>query len=484
MKDGITKAATFASRGYDYSSSSIFSIGKISFLPRDTTLLTASTSEGYMTVQAVKTPTFSIPTITITIQKDKNADKVAFRNDTSACSAYDEESDQLLSYSCNNATSLQSYDKPSENEIWINKKVASIPLANRFITPYRNGVIGVTPIFDSDEIVNEPIFYTSSLGIKRVPKPEQLAEQNLSFAKIATDTSDRSNKNFLLIGWDGSIYLGTPSDDFSSIEYKYFPPPEKYDSTQVSTICALKGVVASCYVGKSILTPSGDENPDTSTRIDAKYKSIDFTPDTPKILNEHSLGSSLSVDSIYNGDKNTTFALDGKILYKLSNNGRPVEIFSKNIDYVDAANGLYFIRDNSVFKVDKYYSDARLVFKSSHLILKGISSFNGSTYVKASVKGAGGRVYAYRLNNDIHQQDINRLIDVLPLKFSDVKNVSDMDLVGNQLRVRLMTTVNKLSKNRSGAANLENLRENEQLFIEELTKRGISKDNIDIQFSY
>src|SRR3989338_8398179 len=145
--------------------------------------------------------TFSLVQISV-----KNADNIAYMNPISDCSVYDYSSDQLLSYNCKTPTQLYSYSALSGNNIWTNKIAAKSATTTKFMTPYRDGAIGIAPVFDTDAPAEDPLFYISVAGgLKHFPAPENIDESTLRFAKIVTDKIHPENRNFLFISWDGAV---------------------------------------------------------------------------------------------------------------------------------------------------------------------------------------------------------------------------------------------------------------------------------------
>ncbi|OGL23955.1 hypothetical protein A2791_03585 [Candidatus Saccharibacteria bacterium RIFCSPHIGHO2_01_FULL_46_30] len=494
-EDNITNSQleVTASKDYIFETSRALLVGDFAIIPRDSKVLHASLGN-YQSSRSINTALFTIPTVDFTFQKDRNADKVAYMNPISDCSVYDYSSDQLLSYNCKTPTQLYSYSALSGNNIWTNKIAAKSATTTKFMTPYRDGAIGIAPVFDTDAPAEDPLFYISVAGgLKHFPAPENIDESTLRFAKIVTDKIHPENRNFLFISWDGAVYYGMPSVEYNSVEYKKMTAPSDYSSVKKSTICTLNNTEAACYTGGSSLTPHSDESSEGSSsnkKVDlpeGKLTMIDFSTENPSQKNTYSIQSDISVDQLFVTKNNTILALDGKRLYKLeSQNDTQIKahLFEQNIDSVDTGVDTYYVKDNTVFAINETNDGAVSRFHSEHINIKRVSVYGESVFALSSVKDGGSRVYAYKINSEVNSTGNKRIIDLLPVTFSESTDISDMDFVGSNIRIRLKVTLNKTVRKNSGALDETALNQAKSRVTDMLEKKGIDLNTVTINFSY
>lgn len=489
--DGIATAATVYSVGKDRDDEKIRALpGGFSLVKRDTIAVRA-VSDIYATIKDIDTvPNFNIPAVTINIYKDKNATK--YSGDSLGCVAYNQAKDLLSSYSCTNPRQVVRYDKPAndpsprQNRLLATMQPSYASIYS--VEPYIDGVLGLSlPGLEANIPTNRFLFMVDSSGVKKeISIPDEIEQRALGSTSVVTDTSSTGGTSFLLVAkTTGDLYFADQAKTGPMSYKKHILPPTEFSAQFDTLSCSLLNATAYCYYGH------GSESPDSSDETDhhAQEKPgtiivVDFAGDTPNVQ-QYSVDKSVPIDKLFVTQAGLLYTLSADNLIKLNLSGTAVtaNTISSDIRSIGAGNGLYFVRDNSVFRIDDKKGESYLVFASKKLRLSNVINLGENVFVNAFVEGMGGlKMHTYELNDEPNDTPGTRLIDILPFSFKESSDINDMDLYKNELDIRLKVTIKKLG--RSPGIDSAEFEKAKERVLDLLGSKSVSINDISISFSY
>ena len=455
-------------------------------LRRDTVALRAST-DNYSTIKEL-THLSPQETITINLYKDKNADKYSGNNP--GCITYDNASNRLLSYSCTQPRELLQYDQSNENSAPQNSSVATIAASDSLaysVKPYQGGVLGIRmPRFLANVPTNKFLFSIDSNGkITEASTPDSLGQEQLSATNVITDTTSVAGSEFLLVNKQTSSLSFARQINGGAMDYKSYSLPEDFSPTLDTLLCSLLGSTAYCFYGYSSGPPdSEEETKHHESKKPATFLVIDFSGETPAV-ERYTTKQPTPVDNLFVTKSEKLYATSGDDLLSISLSDATAwsRVYATSVGSVAAGDGLYFVRDNSVYRLDDEKNESYLAFSSPKLRLSNIVSLNENVFVNAYIGGTTGqRVHTYRLNDEPNERPGFRLIDTLPLALNESDDISDMDLYKNNLHIRVKVPVSKTGRN--AGADLTAFNAAKQRITNLLQEKSIDVSALRITYSY
>lgn len=480
--DGIKGQAVVLSTANGRAEEQAFSLGEITFLKRDTKALVIL-AENYQTDKAIDTlPLIGMAHIKANIYKDKDVRK--YSGDNIGCTAYDKNTDTVLSYNCGKPANVVRYDRPLDGRQWQNVVVGTInngesPINS--VKPFRNGLLGLSVDIEP-RTPFKPLFYIDSRGVKQpLNLPDDMDFNQWDGISIVTDQASVDSGRFLLVHRSGSVYLGTLEG--SAVSYQKITLPNNYNNIFDNLSCRLLELTVYCYYGQS-----GNQHHDGEAETEHVKKNPGGTIFTtsPTGTKQYKVSDTLGIDELFLSRSKHLYALrERENMYEieLKDDKAQFRLLSQGVQSVGGGDGVLYIKDNAVFKVDDSTKESYLLFKSSHLRLSNVMIFGDDVFVNGYINDTvASRLHTYKISTQAStKKDGERLVDKLPFYIPDA--VLDMDYADNIIRIRVNTdvTVNK-SRNQL-IYNPEEYEKNKEDILNDLSERGISSDAYDIIFS-
>lgn len=455
----------------------------LNIVKRDTKSLIVASGENMKTQSEITIPWFGFSYKKVVLQRDKNAEKVAFNSTNSlTCATYSTNFDRLMYYACRRPATLVEYQTPPTGS-WFTKKIADLGFYTDKVAPYMGGVIGISYRENTDIVLPGEITAVTETGqTVHYSPPEGFNLAELGKTKIFTDTNDVTNNRFVMVNRQGDIYLGTPTGG-ESVDYVHIPPADKYNPAYNQTICAVNGDSAHCYRGQSAL---GDrpEKFDTTQLAEDSIIALSFNDATVNSVKVDP--SNLLLNDLYTTTTGQLFGRSAKKLYSFDKNGDKYisNELSQNIDHAASGQKLYFIQNNGIFEVDDKTKDSYQIFYSKNIIPKAVYTAADKIFVIGSIRDAGPTTHAYVLNSEDDTAPGKRLIDIFPTSFNKLPKVSFQDFVGNRLQFRLKVTINKNAKTIKDAVDQQSFDQAKAQVMNYINDQGVNPDSLNISFTY
>ena len=435
-KDSGLGYIQFSSYSNNGDNKPIFVIGSIAYVSRDTAQISAVSGDYSTSVDTSPLPWFGIKNFTISVERDKNAEKISGSN--FGCSVYSITTSALSSYSCGNPYGLFTYQTSDvDNVSWGNKPSLTFPQSYN-ATTYRDGVIGIS------NNTNPILFYSSTTDNKTVqlglPFDDMSKEERGSISVIA-DSTDNSRSHFLLV--DNStaiIYFGQQNNEqvsYRQYEYKATNFSPRFNTSR----CVLVKQFGYCYFGNSSFSPDSEgETLQREKTGDGKVVVIDFSQQTAT-NKEYTVSKDEPVDQLIVDDLGNIYSLDGTTLYqiKVSGNSTSRLVLATNVSSAVANKSLFYISNNQLFEYSSQTKSTHMRFTSKNLRLSNVSLFGDTTLFNAYVNGAPtNTLHTYRLLNTPNTTPGNRLLDKIPFyPGTNQINISDIDYFKKTIHVVL-----------------------------------------------
>lgn len=484
--DGIKPTAVIYTMSSNQSDQQVSAINGDTYLIRRDVSAFRAMAGDYSTIKEFDA-TKSSGTIEINIYRDKNATKYA--SDSPGCITYSNETDRLLSYSCTQPSQLLEYKQPPTSSVPRNTPVATIAKPDTAVythKPYSGGVLGIRiPRFMANVPTNQFVFNINNNGEEATFNiPDGMNQTQLDASNIVTDTTSRSGTNFLITSKQfKKVYFAELQGD-EDIRYKEYTLPESFSGTFDSLICQLLETTAYCYHGLSSGPPDSqnetkhheDEKPGTIVIIDFSNKPI---------ARQYSVSHSVPVDALYVTKAGKLYALSGEDLVAVTfqDNQAVTNTYIPKAGSVSSGDGLYFVRDNAVYKLDDERNESYLVFRSANLRIANIVGLNENIFINAYINGAGGqRIHTYKLDDEPNTSPGSRLIDILPLNFKESDDISDMSFYKDRLHIRVKVPVQKTG--RASGVNTGVFEQKKKQIRALLEQKSIDTSKLTITYSY
>lgn len=487
--DNIPPTATIYASGEKSPSKKTIQVANYAIVKRDTSSISVSAGTYTTTKETSVLPLLGIKNITLGVYKDKNVSK--YSGDNIGCTAYDKAANVLMSYVCGKPGNLVRYDRPSDpTQKWENKLITSLtsPYGSIYtISPFKDGLLGLNiPGVETPEKDAMPLFYVNSSGKKQsYDLPDDFSiDTPLGEVSIVTDNTSHNSSSFLLVAKYGDVYFGTLSD--SGIKYKKISLPENYISQFDNLYCSLVASKTYCYYGK------GSESPDSSAATTYRQKnksgnliSVDFSSDNPALKQYVLDSTNISIDKLYATREGLLYTLVDDRLYSFEIKEDTVNrrLFTENVSSIGNGDGLYYIKENALYKLNYTDKESYLVFKSDHIRLSNVAIFGDDVFINGFINGKSNKkLHTFKLTTSNTDNTKPRLVDILPLPLSE--EVLDMDYSDNTIRARVFSpiTINKSTDTITYDDGI--FATNKQTVLDQLARVGITHDNYTIILSH
>jgi hypothetical protein len=455
------------------SKSRLFAIGSVAVIRRADAAVVVKIGQ-YRSVAGVELPWYGFASLKVSTAKDTNADK--YYSKSRGCLLYDTKNDRVISYKCERPDGFYYIDTAnSTSPELIEQKIAAVP-SSTSAQGFLDGIIGVT-----DSKIDPRIFYSDYTGnTKYLKNPDGISPNDLNFTSVITDKSVTGNSTFLLTTLRGEIYVGRYSDD--SVTYQKIDQPKDY-SNSWGTSCQLLISSAYCYQGKSASAPSGDSK--DATQIQGNLSVINISDPQKISVTKYKTDTSITISNLLVLNTNTMAFISNNNLYTFSFSGDRVvqSLVAPSVQSGVIGDDVYFLKDSSVYKIANKNS-ATMVFNSDNLTINKLISNNGGIFFDATTKGSPSRANTYKLNDSIHDASL-RLVDILPLSYKNVPDVSSMDDIKNNLYIRVKVSINKTARTSlDRAVNMNDFNLAKARILQQLKDMGINPESLTITFAY
>ncbi len=419
----------------------------IHIIPRNTQGIVAQNGANIRTQTPMNVPWYSLlVTQEISLQRDKNATKVAYQSTIdNPCGAYDRTHDRLLQYRCQSPNTVVYYNA-SDSYPWAIETLASNTLFTATpVMPYMNGLIGI--YYPSSGSENSIAILHPDGKVQLRQLPDNISTINsVNGASIVTDRQSWDNSNFIYISANGTVYLGNPDEsDQAFVNYKQIDAPKEYNPEKQQTLCSLKGDSAICYRGPRNYTADGPTTDDLRG-ITSEIVTIDIKT---ALLKRYPLKGAplISLSSIEMTKDGQLYGLDDKkiIAFKKEGEGYHTRAIAFNVDSLAIADKVLFIQNNGVFTVDPTTDDSYQIFYSHNIKPHQLITSGNDVFILGKSVNSDSTTYAWKLNDE---EDLNygkRLIDLLP-SFPHSLVYGDVDLVGDKINITVPSSRDATAK--------------------------------------
>lgn len=459
--------------------------GNAFLIHRNTVAIRAST-EDYTTIQDIGDESIGSDVV-INLYKDRNA--IKYSGDSLGCITYSQSNDSVLTYSCTNPRKLVSYSKTEKDKMPQNIPIATIVQPDSIaysVKPYKGGVLGIRmPKFLGNVPTNRFLFATDSNGKTiEAAVPDDISQEQLNGTSVVTDTGSKANDSFLIInGSTGKIYYAD-NIDTSLMKYKEYTLPSDYSKDFDTLLCNLLEKTVYCFYGNNSDSPDSALEADYhNERKPASFVKIDFGTQEPN-TEKFTTREDTTVDSLFVTNAGKLYAISSNSIGKVTKSGNVARMTTiiPDVRAASAGNGLYFVRNNTVYKYDDVTNESYAVFSSQKIKPANIINIQDEIFINGYIDSREGqRLHAYRLTDELNTSPGTRIIDLLPLGLNESSDVSDMDLFKSNLHVRLKVNISKTS---GGAVDIQSFQEAQKRVLNLLQERSVNLNNLDITFSY
>lgn len=450
-------------------------------ISRDVKSIIVASGENLKTEKKLALPWYGLLAVDVRLERDKNADKVAFASPYSydTCATYSKQLDSLLAYKCTNPPSLLQYQTPNTSA-WINKALATkMYYPGKLAQPYMGGVIGVSVYARGDESAPQPIIYTTDTGEQiAYDMPEGINEATLSQSEVFSNYADPNDKRFAFVTDDGTTYIGSPTATKGAVDYVTVPAPKGYAETPHKTLCRVTTEKVYCYTGSD---PIGDST--EPLKNDDKIRVYDFDGN---ITESTELQASLGLSGIYVTHEGKIYGRQFKKLlaFTKQNDSYKVEEISQNVDSAAGGDALYYAQRGGVYKIDTQ-GVAHQVFSSKKVSIATVYISDGQIFMLGTLKESTDKqIYAYTLRDDDNTTPDKRIIDILPTEPGQLPSVTAQNLVGKQLQLQLAVPFNKSGSGPGIGDSDSLLNEKKQAVINSLLAQGVPLNELSILYTY
>lgn len=422
----------------------VLHIGSIALIARDTDRIEGRVGNWQTSVDITPLPFIGVKQISLTIDRDRNADKVS--GGSLGCSLYLADTDKVASYACNNPNGLFIYKTSSTDGVpWKTEPLLTFPQAY-LITPYGSGVLGI-------ENSSSPRLFYADIPTKKISLPalpHNFDVSHLGGTSIVTDTTAPSDHFLLVDSINHAIYFANTRDGV--FEYQRYTPDERWFSEGSSTQCVLRHTTAYCYVGHSSTPPdSHTQTEEHEQRTDGRFITINFREDDV----EYSVSTVLKdepIDQLYVDNRGQVYARSDFVLYSLDATQSKLRrtVIAPSVGSVAGGDNLYYIVDNRLFEFDSETKTTNMRFFSDNLRLSTINQFGSKTFFNAFAENSpGNTLHTYQLLEEQNIYPGERLVDKLPV-YPEMNQapIIDIDYYRNVIHVVLpdYVTYNKGGK--------------------------------------
>lgn len=490
--DNITQSHAIYSASPGHTEEKIVVLGSIGFVERGTVSLKAVAGP-YKTTRPLPTPSLiGFNSVTINLYRDRDTKK--YSGDSLGCASYDKEVDRLLSYSCGKPVNLVHYSRPLENTgIWRNELVAQIndgtsPISS--LKPFNGRLLGVHQHPDSDMEVRNLLFTIDKLGNKkRYNLPADIERNNLPGVSLVVDTASDSNHFLLVDNGTGGVTLGTLEGD--DVTYTHSAAPKEYNSTFDVRICTLIELTARCYSGNGSGS-SDHEHYDSHKEEDQIniIETIDFSNKNPVSKTYVIKGENPGFGSIYATTSGSLYLSSSNQLgfvdihlVQLDKDSATTKPALINVSSASFGNGISYIQDNAIYKLDDEKNESYKVFSSKKLRLSSITPVGGDLFFNAFITDATDqKLHTYKiLDGASAEEEGKRTVDLLPLH-NDSSIIAN-DYMGNIVRVRVFASASPDNSRTKLIYNENEYSNNRNLIESRLTSLGITSDKYQITYT-
>lgn len=431
----------------------------------------------YVAVEAPVThPWYSFSAVNLEFVYDKNAEKIAYYDNTSStsCGTYDKKSSVLRSYDCANPVSLSAYTK-RDDKSWGSDVASGFSFQNKSVSPYRGGLLGI--VGPQGDRRDTSVQYVDSSGAAHIyPLPKKLRSATPTTISIATNTLDSSDISYVVVGPDGTVYTAKLSGTQPS--YSTVTAPDSYSVDTQSTSCTVRTSKAYCYRGVKIV---GDR-PDDIERTQ-EYISIINLDDGS--LNDAKLEGHPVLHFLYATEDGSLYgrSFDSLIAFDKTTFGNyTYRTISQDVraGYGGQDDSLYYIKRNSVYKLSSSTGVAQKLFYSRKVTPQSFVIDRSQVFVLGEIADSGSRTsHAYRITTIDHTSSSPRLIDQLPAK--DLPSVTEQQYIGSDYHLTLAVAISKTSPTPVDQADFER---KQQAVLKQLKSNNIPTDELEISFGY
>lgn len=480
--DGIKEQAIIVSTADGRHAEKAFSIGDFTFLKRDTDAITLL-AETYQTDKAIDPlPFIGIQEIKVNIYKDKDVRK--YSGDNIGCTAYDKQTDTILSYNCGKPANLVRYDRPLTGAQWQNTIIGEMnngqsPINS--VKPFQNGLLGLSVDIEPRQPFR-PLFYIDSSGKKlQINMPDNIDFSQWDEVSIVTDQTSTDSNRFLLIHNKGAIYLG--QFDGVNATYQQINPPNDFNNLFDTLSCRLLETTIYCYYGQK-----GHIHQDSEAEIEHTKKNPGGTifVSGPSGTKQYKINDDKGVDDFFMTRSKHLYALrDRKSMYRIELKDERAEfrLLSQGVQSVGGGDGVIYIKGNSLFKIDDVTQESYLIFQSNHLRLSNVVIFGDDIFVNGYINDTlPEKLHTYKVSTQSSPlSQGERLVDKLPFYIPNI--LLDMDYADNIIRIRVNANVT-VEKNRDLLSfNIDDYERNREEILNKLSEKGISSEDYNIIFS-
>jgi len=450
---------------------------------RGTTSIIATSGNYARTETALTIPWYGYTEKQVTLERDRNATKVAYNSSLGVtCATYMPTFDKLGYYNCNKPITLVKYQL-SQDGSWINQKIASINDLSGPVRPYAAGVIGIVfyPSAAQDIASTKNITAVNSKGERTIYNtPSEIPDDSLTSSTIFTNTSDTSDNRFVVVAESGDIYIGTPGAG-NKVDYKRVAKPTDYNPDYNQTLCSLSKETLYCYRGPTAYGDVSAEH-DFSKVTQSQIMSYSFATGaetTTKMA--HNL---FALDDIYVTTNGEIYAKYYSQLYHFAKiDGKyDTQTISQNVNAVTTKDDtLYYVQYNGVFATTSaLLTTARQIFYSPNIQPKSLYAVDGRIYIIGlNPSYSKTTTYAYLLNEDFDTTPGDRLIDKVPFAPTSDTEFTSSDLVGDTIYISLDVDVKGRSQSEINAS----FSQKKINTLKYLTTIGIDPDKTPVVFT-
>lgn len=489
--DGIVDSSSFYGLRKDMTTEErYFSIGNLVLARKDTVSLRVIAGE-YQTSKRISTlPAVGFSSETINLYKDRDVEK--YSGDSLGCITYDPGKDAMLSYKCTKPVYLVHYARPlSTTAYWENKTVANFIADASSVTsvhPFRGGALALLQPAGGERTPRDVLHYVDSGGNRATYEPPRFFDMSdLGKLSVVTDTEAAESNSFLLVNDNGELHYGTTEG--STVTYKSMALSDKYNPEFDTLLCRLLGPYVYCYYGEGIIDHL-DEQPNYRKHAHKGIvEVINFGTEKPT-SSVYAFSDSMPIAKLYVTQARKLYAVSSNItayssLYELELSGGKVtsKPFMSNISSMSTGNGVLYIQNDAVYKVDDKSQESYLVFSSPNLKLSNVVTVGSHIFINAFVKDdPAEKLHTYKILD--HASDLpigKRPVDLLPFYIRGV--TQSVDYSKEAIRIRVFATPTSNSQTGRLTYDEGEYQANKLRVEERLNSLGLNLDKYQVLYS-
>lgn len=477
LKEGSATARPYTYEGGADRSSSFRTVFGVTFVPRGTEYLLATSGTAETMMPIVKLPKVGVTRMEVRIDPQRAVNKLGASVKPCTFSTKEE----TYNYECDDPHAIYSYVRP-RREYWRNEVVRTfLPETRNRVRPYRDGLLGIAAV--SGDKPSARLFHVVP-GRKdpvTLPVPADMLTGGPANLNLKVNTADPGGHGFIIYN-TRSGKVRYYSDLSETAETREMVRKRTFNWRIDATRCLLRSVNVYCYSGVSSAASDSDE--ETQAQQHDLYPGVlEVFPVSGQSATLYQMADTFAVEQLYVTSGGAVYLQAQNLLYaaKTENGRLTVTPISPRIGSVVAGDQLYWTTTWGIFEYDAADRSARLVFTGRNLRMSDLALDGRSlTFNAFANDDPQSQLHTFRLSDDALEGP--RLEDALPYVPPEVPIVL-MDYTRDTVFVQLRVLVDRSDPDKA-VLDQKSFDDAKKAVLDRLRLDGIDPDKVTQVFIY